>query len=248
MTDVGAVRTGPGADPRREPGHLAEARRSLRARGWAYLTEAGFTDGTVVDRRRLLDLARCFGTPSDHDAGAAVWPVRARRSGTADTFSLRTGPAPLHTDAAYSPQPEDVVCLFTVRPAADGGHSRLLPAREAILGLPGGTLAELRSPVWRWSTPGVFRTPERRVAGYPVLEGADRMRWRSDNLLSAGRCRDFFAAHVERHPAVVELPSLPDSVLIVDNRTVLHGRTAFDDPDRLLYRVRLRRPDPAPAC
>lgn len=90
MTDVGTAGTGPGAGPRLDEALLAEAELALRTRGWAYLSAVGFTDGTTVDHRLLLDVACRFGTPSDHDAGTAVWPVCARQTGEADTFTLRT--------------------------------------------------------------------------------------------------------------------------------------------------------------
>jgi alpha-ketoglutarate-dependent taurine dioxygenase len=73
---------------------------------------------------------------------------------------------------------------------------------------------------------------------------AGEIRWRFDNLeideelrAMAARFRD----HIEGHRKVAEFTLRSDSVLICDNRRILHGRTTFTDIDRLLLRVRLEQ-------
>ncbi|GAB1824239.1 TauD/TfdA family dioxygenase [Herbidospora sp. RD11066] len=209
-------------------------------RGWAVLR--GPWD--VPTHAEALGFAARFGRPSSRDGGRAVWEVRPRPLG--GTFSQRSGPVPLHTDAQYHPDPEDVVCLFAIRPAADGGHSLLLTADEAVTALrrhPGAaaTEAALRRPQWSWITPAAFSGGEKARRGsppVPVLSGTS-LRWRPDNLVpgSDPAAATFTEVLAEAGPAEVRLA--PGDVLVLDNHRTLHGRTAFADPERLMLRVRV---------
>ncbi|WP_051760125.1 TauD/TfdA family dioxygenase [Herbidospora cretacea] len=210
----------------------------LATRGWVVVRGAW----DVPTHAQALRFAARFGRPSARDGGRAVWEVRPRPLG--GTFSQRSGPVPLHTDAQYHPDPEDLVCLFAVRPAADGGHSLLLPAGRALAALrarPDGARAEtaLRRPQWSWTTPAVF-AGGRAAPPVPVFSG-DTVRWRPDNLVASEEGRAaaaaFAAALAGAGPAGVRLT--PGDVLLIDNRRTLHGRTAFGDPRRLMLRVRL---------
>lgn len=219
---------------------MTEAADVLARRGWVVVR--GPWD--VPTHAQALRFAGRFGLPSSRDGGRPVWEVRPRPLG--GTFSQRSGPVPLHTDAQYHQDPEDLVCLFAVRPAADGGHSLVLPAGEALTELrrrPDGARAEaaLRRPIWSWSTPAVFAgAPSRTVAcpPAPVFAG-DAVRWRPDNLVQVreAAATAFTEALAAAGPAEVRLT--PGDVLLVDNRRALHGRTSFTDPRRLMFRVRL---------
>jgi alpha-ketoglutarate-dependent taurine dioxygenase len=80
-----------------------------------------------------------------------------------------------------------------------------------------------------------------------VLSADGSIRWRSDNLdeavgapcLSAART---IAACFDHSEDALRVPLSPGDLLIVDNTRVMHARTWFNDPDRLLLRVRLWRP------
>ena len=222
------------------------ARAALATQGWAVIQGIATDPGERV-HDALLDLAAGFGRPSTRDGGTAVWPVTARSRGAMATFSLRTGAAALHTDAQYRRVPEDLVCLFAVRRAADGGATRLLSACDAVAAvrrhpLGAQVLARLGRPVWNWATPEPFATePAFRAA---VLPGDGTVRWRPDNLsCSVGpRARavaKLFTDLVEAAPVVTEFMLASGDMVIIDNRRALHGRTAFTDRRRLLLRVRL---------
>jgi hypothetical protein len=154
---------------------------------------------------------------------------------------MRSGAAELHTDAAYRADPEALVALFCVRPARDGGLSILLTVDDLMFGLPDDLESELRRPTWRWRPPEVFGgdvTPP-----HPVLSSGGTVRWRYDTLVPTAQqsaSAQAFRDHLAGHPGIQRMALPTDSVLFVDNRRVLHGRTAFSDPDRLLLRVRLR--------
>lgn len=219
---------------------LAAATAQLGERGWAVMTEAGFTDGRRVDLARVRELTLRFGTPSARDGGAEIWPVRPVSSDPGQTFSQRDGEALLHTDAAYRGAPEPLFALFCVRPALDGGRTRLLTAADAVAGLDRGMLAALRRPVWRWLPPAVFGGPPDRAR--PVLSGDQEIRWRFDNLDADGALRAIaarFRDHIEGHRRITEFSLVTDGLLVCDNRRILHGRTRFTDAGRLLLRVRM---------
>jgi alpha-ketoglutarate-dependent taurine dioxygenase len=218
---------------------IAGARRQLADQGWTIIHGAGFTDGVDVDLDTVRRIACHFGIPSSRDGGD-VWPVRPLTSDTAETFSQRSGEALLHTDAAYRSVPEPRFGLFCVRPADDGGLSRLLTATDAIRDLDGDLADELRRSQWRWLPPRVF-------GGQPdgpraVLRSDGAIRWRYDNLALTAEQRSLaaaFAEHIDTHPRLVQLPLPADSVLVCDNERVLHGRTTFTDRARYLLRVRM---------
>jgi len=219
---------------------LGEAHRRLATDGFSVLPDAGFTDGDEFDPDAVLRLAEQFGVPSSRDGGTAVWSVRPRTADPKQTFSLRSGAALLHTDAAYRADPEPRFALFCVRPGDDGGLTRLLRAADAVSGLDAETLAVLRRPVWRWLPPAVFGG--RRDVMRPVLEAGGAIRWRPDNLDVSDAARAVaatFTEYVEQHPKLLQFPLPAGSMLVCDNRMVLHGRTSFSDPDRHLLRVRL---------
>ncbi|WP_066375121.1 TauD/TfdA family dioxygenase [Herbidospora mongoliensis] len=221
---------------------MTEAEDRLATRGWVVVR--GSWD--VPTHAQALRFAARFGRPSSRDGGRPVWEVRPRPLG--GTFSQRSGPVPLHTDAQYHPDPEDVVCLFAVRPAVDGGHSLLLSADQALTALrrhPEGARAEaaLRRPQWSWTTPAVFsENPGRSSPPAPVFAG-ETLRWRPDNLVPVPESSWRAAASVFTDVLVrvepVEVRLAPGDVLLVDNHRTLHGRTSFADLQRLMFRIRL---------
>lgn len=229
---------------------LGSARSELAKKGWAVLRPARFMVGGEPDEDAVVEIASWFGVPSRRDADRAVWRVAPVTSRPDATFSQRTGEAGLHTDAQYRRRPEDVVCLFVVRPALAGGATRLLTVADAAAAVrrhPRGRelLEALARPAWSWETPEVFEAETGFRAA--VMPGDGTIRWRADNLaasLSAEQLRvaAVFEACIETAPEVVELPLDAGDVLLLDNRTTLHGRTDFSDPRRLLLRVRLWEP------
>lgn len=238
---------GSGCRPEPRP-LLNEAREELAQRGWTLVRGVPFLRREAPDERAVLDFASCFGVPSARDGGRAVWPVAPVPSSPAATLSTRTGPAGFHTDAQYRTEPEDYVCLFGVRPAADGGETRLLRYDAAVAALlerrDGRELvASLCRPVWRWQVPAAFTATPRLSPPTAVLAGGGRIRWRRDNLEPTADVPADAATRIdaafECAADSVSLALTPGDVLVIDNHRVMHARTAFTDPHRLLLRVRL---------
>lgn len=196
------------------------------------------------DTRAMLAIALSYGEPSTRD-GPELWPIRPISA--AGTFSQTASEATLHTDAQYHDVPESRFLLFCVRAArCGGGLSRLLRLSDIATDLERelgqNDTALLRKSLWSWETPSVFGGDQDELASpHPVVQ-EEAIRWRYDNLVIEPPLRETarrFHRYVENHPAVTSLPLGPGDVLYCDNRRVLHGRTQFDDPNRLLYRVRL---------
>ncbi|MBV8347992.1 MAG: TauD/TfdA family dioxygenase [Mycolicibacterium sp.] len=197
-----------------------------------------------ASRVDLLAFAHLAGRPSLRDGGTAVWGVRPR--GSTGKFSMRPGPADLHTDSTYHDRPEPFVLLFVERPAARGGESLVLHVDDLQTDLDDHQAADdtealLRASIWRWKRPAAFGGGQ--TSGHAVLNGYG-VRWRWDNLVMDGAGdRQFQAARclvslAKNSRAVRTLRLDRGDALLMDNRCVLHGRRGFEDWERQLYRIR----------
>ena len=236
---------GPAAPPNRTQMNM---RRNLDAFGAAGSSceMQGFavTRLEFASRADLLAFAHLAGRPSLRDGGAAVWGVRPR--GSTGKFSMRPGPADLHTDSTYHDRPEPFVLLFVERPAARGGESLVLHVDDLQTDLDDRQAADdtealLRAPIWSWKRPAAFGGGQ--TSGHAVLDGYG-VRWRWDNLVMDGAGdRQFQAARclvslAKNSRAVRTLRLDRGDALLMDNRCVLHGRRGFEDWERQLYRIR----------
>lgn len=200
------------------------------------------SDATAVE-----DFALQFGTPSDRDGGKAVWPICARK--LRGTFSEVVGEARLHTDSQYREDPEGAFVLACIRPASQGGESILLSSKAAVevaqRTLTSTELQLLYQPVWRWKVPSVFECREvlKETPLQPVFSPDGSIRWRDDNVIcKSSEHRPIISklsANLRASEELVTVRLEAGDVLLCDNKFALHGRTAFNDLSRLLYRVRL---------
>jgi alpha-ketoglutarate-dependent taurine dioxygenase len=187
----------------------------------------------------LENFAHQAGRPSSRDRDQIVWCVRP--SGTTAKFSMKAGPADLHTDSTYHDDPEPFVLLYVWRPAADGGESLVLHVDDLQTELDGDTKAILREPIWRWKRPSAFGGG--LTAGHAVIENGT-VRWRLDNLIIGDDAEGQMhaAAQVaevlDKSASVRTIRLDRGDALLVDNRRVLHGRRDFTDQARELYRIR----------
>jgi hypothetical protein len=222
----------------------------LALHGWTLIKSAPFLPVVgPVRETDVLEVASVFGVPSARDGGRAVWPVMPRPERTA-SFSGRSGPAGFHTDAQYRIDPEDFVCMFAVRPAADGGGSTLLlPFHAAVAAVRASRagaalLAAMERPGWQWKVPREFDGAPQPQARTAVLDGCGRIRWRADNIAAlAPGCAADTPARIDEAFATasgrIRVHLERGDLLVLDNHRVLHARTDFTDRRRLLLRVRL---------
>ena len=153
----------------------------------------------------------------------------------------------LHTDSTDWPVPNDLTCLWCVRPdPAGGGRSRLLAADDFVAHVCATAGADaaalLATPVpWRLSGElggGVHHAP---------IAAAGEVRWMRYTIEAAGADLGDALARIERTTeaagGVIDAALGAGDVLVVDNRRALHGRTPVDDAasPRLLLRTKLRR-------
>jgi hypothetical protein len=210
-----------------------------------------------------------YPTSTDQRTGRVAWDVRARPleeiDGRFTTFSERIGSADMHTDSSFYPMPEEQFILFVVNAArCDGGHSLLVDGEDIYAALQrteeGRKAFDLLS-----TTPVPFRVPaiyaagdnnvEVHVAlvfGPPTRPGTRfTMRWRYDSIrkgldarpdLDTPELRAALATmhDVAENGAVRFKDQLPtDTLMLVDNHHMLHGRTTYTDERRHLIRIRI---------
>jgi alpha-ketoglutarate-dependent taurine dioxygenase len=224
---------------------IEAARQNLNLRGWALISGS---DAMSDCASAIETVASHFGSPSDRDGGITVWPISPRKAD--GTFSETAGEAHLHTDAQYHAVPERLIFLACARPSETGGESVLLdvPGLKRTLEEADFSPAEmkiLKSPLWRWRVPKVFQTPllPEVSEAKPILDH-DKIRWRYDNLVTESpelrHLADAFHRTVEGSKFKQILTLKRGDFLICDNERALHGRNAFTDAHRLLFRVRLQ--------
>ena len=249
-----------------ELAELAALVRDMVALGPAFVVLHGLGYNRyppLVRDTLVLALTRSIGKPTDHNLDKRVlWPVRPRSElvkkivDYKTTFSEEAGEAPLHSDSAFAPEPEKYNCLFVVRQATDGGGvSVVLNVPRVVDDLDKTAdgrecLDILRRQEFPFRVPDAFFKGARVITA-PVLGGRPFIRYRHDCLMAGFALREDlrsngrvwaieqFRAAAESSPARITHTLQPDEALIVDNHTMLHGRTHFTDPDRHLIRVRM---------
>jgi alpha-ketoglutarate-dependent taurine dioxygenase len=213
-------------------------------------------------------LAGRFGTVTPHGAsGQTIWRITPRPNlDHVPTFSEAAGEAPFHTDNSWDTEPEQYFALLVVRPADVGGESVLYPVSDLLWDFartPHGpatirTLQGLRFP---FAMPVVFRSETESAAKVtpvvtsPVILNRSMIRYRYDVLKAGFNARpglataervdavekfNEFVTGVRRTAPTVRLET--GDLLIANNYTVLHARTDFADPKRLLLRARMSLP------
>lgn len=229
------------------------------------IRDLGF-DLANIDRCKEQYLAFCkqLGTPipHNHDPNSLVWDIRAVKNSNSiyQTHSELSAEADLHTDSAFSDNPEDYFCLLVLRKAmCNGGASILLSAEQFVSELrkeeKGARTEEiLRTKPFPFSVPSIFA---KNAEGRPeystgLILKDEHIRFRSDSIENATQTfpssidaeqREAFAVAkriLADTPLTETLMLEPGEVIIIDNKKILHGRQSFEDENRHLLRIRLR--------
>jgi hypothetical protein len=209
-----------------------------------------------------------LGTVTGHGAsGQKVWRIAPRPElDHVPTFSEAAGEAPFHTDNSWVAEPEQYFALLVIRPADTGGESLACPVAELLHDFArtrdgARAIRTLSHNVLPFAMPVIFRgNAERAASVTPVLTSRvilsrSAMRYRYDVLRAGFQVRpdlatpenvhavevfDEFLTGVRQTYPTVRLES--GDLLIANNYTVLHARTDFTDPSRLLLRARIALP------
>lgn len=211
-------------------------------------------------KKVLLNLTANLGTPISHDAnGALVWDIKSRdtSNGGVITYSEHSHEAELHTDSQYSKEPEHAFGLLTLKKASCGGGESFLLSLNDILqelrALPDGEQIErvLRETDYPFIVPRVFKkTNEDIEFNFGPILSDGIIRFRVDTLEKALAARPDFCsadqifAYNELKQIILNSSSISRfflqerDLIFINNRTMLHGRSEFNDKDRHLLRVR----------
>jgi len=212
----------------------------------------------------LLALLDKVGLFTIHDDDKKIlWEVKSRESFQGDarklTFSEKIGCCPLHSDSAFSYDPEKYLCLYVVKEADDGGgHSVVVSVSKVIEELRDEQDGErclrlLLDTIFPFRTPPAFSKRNKTLTA-PILSGASTIRFRQDCIedgfedipeLDTEDRRwavSYFSDFIENRVSKHTVPATRDQLLVVDNRRSLHARTDFRDAERALIRARLHAP------
>lgn len=211
------------------------------------------------------ELSTKLGIVSAHGASnKKIWHVSPRPSLDHEpTFSETASEAPLHTDNSWVTSPEKYFGLLTISPASSGGESVLLPVAALLKDFANSDTGRhvtrvLRDNLFPFAMPAVFHSDDDRkhaltsVTTAPIIESPTKFRFRYDVIQTGFTLRPDLATP-EKIAAVeifndfinqrtLQTPTMKlqrGDLLYANNHAVLHARTEFKDPNRLLLRVRI---------
>ena len=239
--------------------------RSWIDHGLAVVENVPVGGDTASTHEAALTISRCLGRllPQDGD-GALIREVRYRGKhlgeGATGRYSDSREGGNFHTDGPHRPDTApEWFSLLCVRQARSGGGLILVLASQIIERLDGETAAVLQQP-FLFDQREAGTSPVSR----PVLQQDADGEWRVNYLreyIELGHRHpdgtpltdaqrdaldrfDAVIAELVEAPDRIEIKLEPGQYALIDNRRLLHGRTAFgDDPtdlDRLMIRTWIR--------
>jgi alpha-ketoglutarate-dependent taurine dioxygenase len=197
------------------------------------------------DVESLLSLKALFGSVHVHDRAAPDGIARIEFNSTLrDYLGCSNAEHPPHTDGTFDSSPPRIVCLQCIRNAEEGGHSILLCGSSILDHLIAHNRQNLK-PLFDHDALTVERKGQTFTG--PVFSRRDgnySVRFRSDSS-AALRVKSSANIGFESMKTFVLNPSnqlrfhlKPGQTMVLDNSTVLHGRTAFQLPSsRCLNRL-----------
>lgn len=177
-----------------------------------------------------------------------VFRVEPCEKGVRDTrgvvlYSTTTSRFPCHTDGSGKREPYDVLILHCIRPSV-GGDSILLTLDEICSHIRPSVLETLKEPVfpvpfgrapilWEEGWKLCIRYNFEELSYYSALRNVVFSETQKEAL------RDLEATIVNLEKAIPKFHLRAGDCLVIDNKRVLHGRTALEEgSNRLLKRLR----------
>ncbi len=209
----------------------------------------------------FASLALCLGCLTVHNSSNnTIWDVthRSDSCGRERTFSELNIEAPFHNDSAFRILPEKYFGLWAIKAARDGGNSTAIHVRQLVEYLEKSSSGQKCLDILRfYNFP--FRVPpafaanpdEPKVIEAPILAQSPLIRFRLDTIMKGFQQRPelatperlwavkYFDRIVRTYPDKLEFKLNDGEVVFFNNHTMLHGRTAFSDRQRLLLRIRI---------
>lgn len=171
-----------------------------------------------------------------------VVPVPALAASQSNGGSV---PLEFHTENAFHPNRPDYVGLLCLRPAhQDRVGTRVAAIRRAYPLLDDADRTVLREPRFTTAAPPSFRSAD-HCDQHPVLSGGDdpdiRVDFHATSALDDRAAAALSRLRVALAEVSTDLVLRPGEMVFLDNRLVVHGRSAFtpryDGTDRWLHRV-----------
>ena len=236
---------------------------SLNNNGVAVLHDTGIESyHDEIAQLSSICISSIFGTPTKTDKrnSQVAWPIRYDPGTTVTrTFSQSLGEAAFHTDTQYYPTPEKYFGLFCIIADLPGkGTNNLLSGESAVESFKrihgSQALQELLLP-FPFRVPSVFTETvsdsDIEITWAPIYDPSTKqIRYRKDTILKALE-DDETEISIKQEKALLGFDSLlgqlnpisyhlePGDAILVNNHSMLHARTNFDNPNRFLYRVRM---------
>ncbi|GMV14957.1 MAG: hypothetical protein AMXMBFR56_31810 [Polyangiaceae bacterium] len=221
----------------------ARVRALLEQRGFALLRPDPARSSSELAARDPWEAATLiWGESPELVERQPIAPVPWGRS-----FASTSGDTPLHSDSQlYAGAPPDLQLMFCERAASRGGETTLLDTWSLL-----DAIERAEPELFRLLFHANRRIPFvfGDVVGPTVSLRRGALAFTHSPMPTAGDpIAERLQAHLER-AALERVRPESGELLVVDNRRMLHGRSAFDDPERRFTRLLLwlRAPLPCPA-
>jgi len=166
------------------------------------------------------------------DEGNYIIAIKEQLTQSGDRPSFANSrPFFLHIDRSYAPEPPEYFGMHAVwNNQGEGGRSTFCDINLATRFLTPEVLHELQLPNFLFPAPAHCRGGERVCESILTQDGDGwRVRFRRDNLASKTRAgiEAVIALIQAMNRATFEMMLSTNSIVLINNRTFLHGRTAF---------------------
>jgi alpha-ketoglutarate-dependent taurine dioxygenase len=207
------------------------------------IADKGFSIWSCESKEEFLSILYQVGEPNGHDAqGNILWDVKPSRIEDGPR-SHRFDEFTFHTDASFESDPPSGIALYVVR--ADrfgGGKTRLVDWWKVRERLSADSLCILQQPV-EIQVPAEFR--KLGVSTHAsILLNDGGIRYRRELIKEEQICKEMITALNEVDQLLsessfqIEFQLYDRQAIFIDNRRLLHARTAVKDPERYLIRAR----------
>jgi alpha-ketoglutarate-dependent taurine dioxygenase len=222
------------------------------------------SNGLKQTKENFLKLSELIGKPISHDENnSIIWDIKSNDASESfvKTYSEHSHEAELHTDSQYSFYPEDYFGLLSlVKADCGGGLSYLLSLDKILIELAKLTNGEeiitiLTETDFPFIVPNVFKKDKSKKYEFnfgPILR-QNEIRFRIDtfekalkvdaSLCSSEQLMAYKALKkiIEDKEIISSLQLNPRDLLVINNKTMLHGRSEFTDKKRHLLRIRMNK-------